>query len=166
MTKKMFGDATRTAKPRESSEEPVLVGVQGKLDGEVVERDVTMYEPSENQASILAIIAAKGKRANGGDAARFIDLVMRLVTPEDRDFLEELLMEDGSGFELADLMGMFEYAAEEWSSRPTGRSNGSSKSPKKAGKSSTGASRRAVSTRSTSPSAGSATSSTRQRSKQ
>jgi len=165
MAKRMFGDATRAAKPRESSEAPVPVDVQGNLNGEIVEREISMHEPSDNQASILAIIAAKGKRANGSDAAKFIDLVMRLMTPEDRDFLEDLLMEDGSGFELTDLMQMFEYAAEEWSSRPTGRSNDSSKSPNKAGKSSTGASQRRASTRSTSTSAGSATSSTQQRSK-
>lgn len=143
---KQFGDVTRNREPREGDEDvpPVPVKI---LDREVV----CQFPGSGPLAYVGAVLGAEGNPLY--IAGSLINFFASTVDDDVARWVNGLLLNKKSGFDVYDLEEVLEYLITEWSgSRPTKPASGSSRTQGSTGKRSTANSRRVASTRSPSPS--------------
>jgi hypothetical protein len=149
---RQFGDAARIASLTEEdqSDEP---NVEFKL----LDREVSLKYPG---SGALAYLTATMSTVSDNLSAVgiVINFVVSCMEPEDARYLNQILLDSQSGFDVEDISELAEFLLEEWSGgNPTSGSSGSSRQGRTSGKSSTANSRRPASPRSSSRSGGSAT---------
>jgi len=134
---KQFGNAARGA--RDEGEEDL------ELEVMILDRKIHLNSPGSGQLSYLAMTIASNNR-DLLTVGRLINFIVNLMDDDDQGYVSALLLDRDSGFDGEDIVDVAEYVVEEWSSRPTQTSTGSSKSPQATGRRSTGATRKAGST--------------------
>ena len=134
---KQFGDATRKGRDDGEEDDPLQV--------KVLDREVTIHSPGSGSLAYLAMSIA-GAGNDLVQLGQVINFMMSIFEDEDARYIRGLLLDRKSGFDAEDIMDMAIYIVEEWSSRPTNPSTGSSASPRTTGARTTGATRKVGST--------------------
>lgn len=153
MTMRQFGSAAKAAEAK-SERDP-----NNFVEYKIVDRPVKFYHPGSAGLVHLSMAQA-AVQGPGDDMARgiaavppFIMFVTSLVDDADAAHIRRLLSTEGSGFDIMDLQELADALMDDWSNAtPTKPASDSSDTRAGTGKRSTANSRRAASTRSTSPS--------------
>lgn len=99
--------------------------------------------PTSGQVALFLANQAGTGGMNAGALKSMFDLLAAVLSQEHYDIIEEQLHE---GIDLQLVVDLIEYLIEEWSTRPTTRANGSSRSRPSTGRASTVKPRSLVST--------------------
>lgn len=149
---RQFGDAARVAADTgvDENEEP-------NVDFLLLDREVSLHYPGSGALAYLtATMATSGGALEA--VGTVINFVASCMEDDDARYLNRILLDSKSGFDVEDICDVVEYLVEEWSGgNPTRGSSGSSRPARTSGKSSTANSRPAASPRSRSRSVDSAT---------
>jgi hypothetical protein len=161
MSARKFGSAAKAAAARAERDEGDY------LEYEVLDKMTKFYNPGTaalvHMSMMQAALDGGGSEMKRGITAvvPFIQFVTSLVDEDDAARMRRLLATEGSGFDIMDMMEVFDALMEDWSHEtPTLPASDSSGTRATTGKRSTATSRRAGSTRSTSRSPASSTRST------
>lgn len=133
---KQFGDAARKGSDEGLDDDPITV--------KFLDREVTVHSPGSGALAYLAMAVA-GAGNDMVQLGQAINFIMSIFEPEDQRYVRGLLLDRQSGFDAEDLMEFAMYAVEEWSSRPTNPSTGSSRPRQATGARTTGATRKVTS---------------------
>jgi hypothetical protein len=151
---KRFGDATRVAAQKKQGQ-----GEHAPITVAILDRDVTFEFPGAGQVTYLSMIATTAE--NDVEAASaLLTFLVSMTNDEGGRILKRSVLNPHSGFDLDDVPDVIRYLIEEWGGFPTAPASASSATQATTGRTSTGATRRAGSTRSTSRSTASSTRST------
>lgn len=134
---KQFGDAARKGRDDGIEDDP--------LEVMILDREVTLHSPGSGSLAYLAMSIA-GAGNDLVQLGQVINFIMSIFEDEDARYVRGLLLDKNSGFDAEDIMDLAIYIVEEWSSRPTNPSTGSSRSPRSTGARTTGATRKVGST--------------------
>ena len=134
---KQFGDAARKARDTGEEDDPRTVLV--------LDREITIHSPGSGSLAYLAMSIA-GAGNDLVQLGQVINFIMSIFEDDDARYVRGLLLDKESGFDAEDIMDLAIYIVEEWSSRPTKPSTGSSPSRQATGARTTGASRKVTST--------------------
>lgn len=162
MSARKFGSAAKAAAARAERDE------SDYIEYEILGKMTKFYNPGTAALVHMSMMQAAIDGPGGTEMQRgisavvpFIQFVTGLVDDVEAARMRRLLSTDGSGFDIMDLMDVFDALLEDWSNEtPTPPASASSATRATTGKRSTATSRRAGSTRSTSRSAVSSTPST------
>lgn len=151
MSVRKFGSAAKAAAQKVERNE------SDYLEYEVLDQKTKFYNPGTAALVHMSMMQA-ALDTGGNDLQRgmtalvpFIRFVTSLVDDGDQARMMRLLSTENSGFDVMDLMELFDALLEDWSNEtPTKPASASSPTRATTGKSSTATSRRAGSTRSTS----------------
>lgn len=153
MTVRKFGNAAKAAARRAERD------TSDFIEYEVLDQKTKFYNPGTaalvHMSMMQAAVDSGGNDIQRGMSAvvPFIQFVTSLVDDGDAARIRRLLATENSGFDIMDMMEVFDALLEDWSQEtPTRPASASSGSRATTGKRSTATSRRAGSTRSTSPS--------------
>lgn len=154
MSVRKFGNAAKAAARRAERDEGDFI------EYEVLDQMTKFYNPGTAALVHMSMMQAAVDAPGGTEIQRgmtavvpFIQFVTSLVSDADAARMRRLLATEDSGFDIMDLMELFDALLEDWSQEtPTTPASGSSPTRATTGKRSTATSRRAGSTRSTSPS--------------
>jgi hypothetical protein len=154
MSTRKFGNAAKAAARRAERDEGNFV------EYEVLGEMTKFYYPGTAALVHMSMMQAAADAPGGTELQRgltavvpFIQFVTSLVSDEDAARMRRLLATENSGFDIMDMMEVFDALLEDWSQEtPTMPASGSSGTRAATGKRSTATSRRAGSTRSSSPS--------------
>jgi hypothetical protein len=156
MSVRKFGNAAKAAARRTERDTSEFI------EYEVLDQKTKFYHPGTaalvHMSMMQAAVDGGGNDIQRGMSAvvPFIQFVTSLVDDSDAARIRRLLATENSGFDIMDLMDVFDALLEDWSQEtPTKPASGSSGSRATTGKRSTANSRRVGSTRSVSPSTGS-----------
>lgn len=153
MSMRKFGNAAKAAARQQERNASDFV------EYGVLDQPTKFYNPGTaalvHMSLMQAAVDSGGSDVQRGMAAvvPFIQFVTSLVDDVDAARMRRLLATENSGFDIMDLMELFDALLEDWSQEtPTKPASASSASRATTGKRSTATSRRVGSTRSTSPS--------------
>lgn len=149
---RQFGDAARVAALTEEDQND-----EPNIDFKLLDREVSLKYPG---SGALAYLTATMSTVSDNLSAVgiIINFIASCMDDEDARYLNQILLDSKSGFDVEDISEVAEYLLEEWSGgNPTSGSSGSSRPARTTGRSSTANSRRPASPRSGSRSGGSAT---------
>lgn len=156
MSIRRFGDAAKAAERRAERD------ASDYLEYQVLDQKVKFFNPGTaalvHISMMQTAVDSDGNNIQRGMAAvvPFIQFVTSLVEDRDAAYIRRLLSTENSGFDIMDMMELFDALLEDWATgTPTTPASGSSPTRATTGKRSTATSRRAGSTRSTSASTGS-----------
>lgn len=133
---KQFGDAARKSKDAGDDDDVLTV--------KILEREVDLHSPGSGSLAYLAMSIA-GAGDDLMQTGQVINFIMSIFDDDDARYVRGLLLDRNSGFDAEDIMDLAIYIVEEWSSRPTKPSTGSSQSARATGARTTGASRKVTS---------------------
>lgn len=158
MSTRKFGNAAKAASARAKRNE------DDYIEYEILDQMTKFYNPGTaalvHMSMMQSALDQPGNDIQRGVTALvpFIQFVTSLVEDSDAARMRRLLSTDNSGFDIMDLMEVFDALLDDWSQEtPTTPASASSATRATTGKRSTATSRRAGSTRSTSPSRASST---------
>lgn len=141
MTMKQFTTAARRGETQVPN--PIDITFEWEVrEGEFIE--MTAHPPTTGQ---LALFFAHQNERGTGPIRAMLSLIAQLVSDEDFAIIEDQLAE---GLDVQIVVELIQYLTGEWSARPTTSSNGSTRSPRTIGRTSTLTPQRKASTRSTS----------------
>lgn len=156
MSTRKFGNAAKAAAQRAER------NASDYLEYDVLDQPVKFYNPGTaalvHMAMMQTALDSGGSQISRGMAAvvPFIQFVTSLVDDADAAMMRRHLSTENSGFDIMDLMELFDALMDDWSNEtPTKPASDSSSTRATTGKRSTASSRRVGSTRSTSASTGS-----------
>lgn len=156
MTMRKFGSAAKAAEKRAERDQ------SDYLEYEILGQPTKFYYPGSaamvHMAMMQTAVDNQGTDVARGVAATipFIQFITSLCEDAPAARIRRLLATEGSGFDIKDLMEVYDALLDDWSNgTPTKPASDSSGTRASTGKRSTASSRRAASTRSTSASTGS-----------
>lgn len=138
---KQFGDVTGTRK-RET--------VELTTTYKIMDREVTFRAPGTEQLAYLGSVLGVGNLLT--TAGALINFLASLVEDDDARYINSLLLNHRSGFDIQDVEELLVELVEEWGGNPSKPASGSSGTQGTTGKRSTANSRRVSKTPSTSAS--------------
>ena len=137
-----YGSKDKKARAEDSGLEPVTI--------EILDRSVTIYPP--HAGAFIYLNNMLGINDPLRVASGLIEFLCSLVEDLDARYIDRLILDHNSGFDVYDVEEILTDLIEDWGERPTKPASGSSPSQATTGKRSTANSRRVGSTRSTSQS--------------
>lgn len=156
MSMRKFGSAAKAAEKRAERDE------SDYLEYDILDQPTRFYYPGSaamvHMSMMQTAIDSQGSDVSRGVAATipFIQFITSLCDDSAAARIRRLLATEGSGFDIKDLMEVYDALIEDWSNEtPTKPASDSSGTRASTGKRSTANSRRVASTRSTSASTGS-----------
>jgi hypothetical protein len=149
---KRFGNAAKAAAKRQRG-----AGEMAPIKAGILDRDIEFQFPGSGAVAYLSMIAASADTDLEAGAG-LLNFLISMVDEDDQRYIQRVILNPRSGFDLDDVPEVIEYLIEQWGAeRPTTPASDSSASQASTGTRSTGATRRAGSTRSTSRSTASST---------
>lgn len=143
---KQFGDVTGTRK-RQAPD----VGLT--TTHKIMDREVEFESPGAEQLAYLGSVLGVGNLLT--TAGALINFLASLIDDDDARYINSLLLDRKSGFDIYDVEDLLITLVEEWGGNPTKPASDSSDTQVTTGKPSTASSRRVSKTPSTSASTGS-----------